>query len=56
MRTLDVLIGLFAAFMLVRHGTRAAALLRGEARGRPMAIVSVVNASGWDGPLRRRFQ
>jgi hypothetical protein len=43
MRTLDVLIGLFAAFMLVRHAPRAAALLRGEPRGRAMAVVSVVN-------------
>ena len=43
MRTLDVLVGLFAAFMLFRHGTRAAALLRGGASGRAMAIVSLVN-------------
>ena len=45
MRSLDVLVGLFAAFMLFRHGSRAAALLRGEARGRPMAVVSLVNVA-----------
>lgn len=45
MRALDVLIALFAGFMLVRHIPRAAALLRGEAQGRAMAIVSLVNVA-----------
>jgi hypothetical protein len=44
MRTLDVLIALFAAFMLFRHGTRALAVLRGESRG-AMALVSLVNVA-----------
>jgi hypothetical protein len=45
MRALDVLVALFAGFMLVRHVPRAAALLRGEAQGRAMAIVSLVNVA-----------
>lgn len=44
MRTLDVLVALFALFMLFRHGSRALALVRGEARG-AMAVVSVVNVA-----------
>ena len=45
MRTLDVLVALFAAFMLYRHGPRAVALLRGRAgpQGRAMSIASLVN-------------
>ncbi len=43
MRTLDVLVALFALYMLLRHAPRALALLRGEGRGRPMAAVSLVN-------------
>ncbi len=42
MRALDVLVALFAAFMLVRHGPRAVAVLRGQGP-RTMGIVSVVN-------------
>ncbi len=45
MRTLDVLVALFAAYMLFRHAPRAAALLRGRAEGRVMAIVSLVNVA-----------
>jgi hypothetical protein len=45
MRTLDVLVGLFAAFMLFRHIPRALPLLRGEPRGRAMAVVSLVNVA-----------
>jgi hypothetical protein len=43
MRTLDVLVALFAGYMLVRYVPRAAALLRGDAQGRAMAVVSLVN-------------
>ncbi len=42
MRTLDVLVALFAAYMLFRHAPRAASLLRERDRA-PMAIVSLVN-------------
>ncbi len=45
MRALDVVVALFAVFMLIRHGSRAAGLFRGEARGRPMAFVSLVNVA-----------
>ncbi len=45
MRALDVLVGLFAAFMLFRHVPRAMTLWRGPAQGRPMAIVSLVNVA-----------
>jgi hypothetical protein len=45
MRALDVLVALFAGFMLVRHVPRAAVLLRGEPQGRAMAIVSLVNVA-----------
>jgi hypothetical protein len=45
MRALDVLVALFAGYMLVRHAPRAAALLRGEHEGRAMAIVSLVNVA-----------
>lgn len=41
--SLHVLAGLFAAYMLVRHLPGAWALVRGGARGRPLAVVSVVN-------------
>jgi hypothetical protein len=40
---LHVVAALFSAFMLVRHVPRARTLLGGEARGRPMAIVSAMN-------------
>lgn len=43
MSALHVLAALFAAYMLVRHVPGARAVLRGEGRGRPMAIVSIVN-------------
>jgi hypothetical protein len=40
----DVVVALFAAFMLVRHGPRAVALLRGRGGGpRSMGIVSILN-------------
>jgi hypothetical protein len=45
MRALDVLVALFAAYMLVRHVPRAAALFRNEERGRAMALVSLVNVA-----------
>ena len=38
----DVLVGLFALFMLVRHGPRAVAVLRGQG-SRAMGLVSVLN-------------
>lgn len=41
--TLNLAVALFAAYMLVRHLPGAWALVRGQARGRPMAMVSVVN-------------
>lgn len=41
--TLHVVVALFAAYMLVRHLPGAWAFLRGQARGRPLAAVSVVN-------------
>ncbi len=44
MKALNVLVALFAAFMLFRHGPRAASLFRGQARA-PMAIVSLVNVA-----------
>ena len=40
---LHVVAALFSGFMLVRHVPRARTLIGGEARGRPMAIVSAVN-------------
>jgi hypothetical protein len=43
MRTVDILLVVVAALMLVRNGPRAVALLRGNAQGRLMAIVSLVN-------------
>jgi hypothetical protein len=43
MSTLHVLAALFAVYMLVRHLPGARALLRGEARARPMALVAAVN-------------
>lgn len=42
MKGLNALVALFAAFMLVRHGPRAVAVLRGQGP-RAMGIVSVVN-------------
>jgi hypothetical protein len=40
----DVLVGLFALFMLVRHGPRAVGVLRGTGQGpRAMGLVSVLN-------------
>lgn len=41
--TLNVVIALFAAYMLVRHLPGTWALVRGRAQGRPMALVSAVN-------------
>jgi hypothetical protein len=41
--TLHAVAALFALYMLFRHVPGARALLRGEARSRPMAIVSAVN-------------
>jgi hypothetical protein len=38
----DVVVGLFAVFMLVRHGPRAVAVVRGRAP-RAMGLVSVLN-------------
>ncbi len=43
MITLHAIAGLFALYMLFRHASGVRALLRGEAEGRPMAIVSAVN-------------
>ena len=43
MTTVHLVAGLFAVFMLARHLPRARALLGGDARARPMAIVSAVN-------------
>lgn len=43
MKALDVLIALFAAFMLVRHLPRALSLRGGRGQARPMAFVSLVN-------------
>lgn len=45
MRALNVLVALFAAFMLVRHGRRAVSLLRGQTQGRAMAVVSLLNVA-----------
>lgn len=42
MTTLDVVVALFAAFMIVRHGPRAWRMLRGEAP-RAMGFVSLLN-------------
>jgi hypothetical protein len=42
MRGLDVVIALFAGFMLLRHGPRAVALLRGQGT-RAMGVVSLLN-------------
>jgi hypothetical protein len=42
MTGLHVVVALFAAFMLVRHGPRAWRLLRGEGP-RAMGVVSLVN-------------
>jgi hypothetical protein len=42
MKGLDVILALFAGFMLVRHGPRAVALLRGRG-SRSMGVVSLVN-------------
>jgi hypothetical protein len=43
MTSVHVIAALFAVYVLVRHLPGARALLRGEARGRPMAIVAAVN-------------
>ncbi len=43
MKALNVLIALFAAFMLFRHGPRAVSLVRGQQGRAPMAVVSLVN-------------
>ena len=43
MITLHAAAALFAFYMLFRHAPGVRALLRGEARSRPMAIVSAVN-------------
>lgn len=42
MSTLDVVVALFAAFMIVRHGPRAWRLLRGDGP-RAMGFVSLLN-------------
>jgi hypothetical protein len=42
MKGVDVVLALFAAFMLVRHAPRALALLRGEGP-RATGLVSLVN-------------
>jgi hypothetical protein len=42
MNGLHLLVALFAAFMIVRHGPRAVRLLRGQGP-RAMGIVSLVN-------------
>jgi len=42
MTGLNVVVALFGAFMLVRHGPRALGLLRGEGP-RAMGIVSLLN-------------
>ncbi len=44
MTTLNVVAAIFAVFMLVRHGPRAASLLRSEG-SRAGAIVSLVNVA-----------
>ncbi len=41
--TLNLVVVLFALYMLFRHLPGAWALLRGRAQGRPMAMVSAVN-------------
>jgi hypothetical protein len=41
--SLHLLAALFAAYMLVRHLPAAWALVRGGARGRPLAVVSAAN-------------
>jgi hypothetical protein len=41
-RLLDVLVAAFGAFMLLRHGPRAVALLRGRGP-RAMGVVSLLN-------------
>ncbi len=41
--TLNVVFALFAAYVLLRHLPRAWALVRGRAKGQPMAMVSAVN-------------
>jgi hypothetical protein len=41
--TLNAVVALFGAYMLVRHLPGAWALVRGKGRGRPMALVSAVN-------------
>ncbi len=43
MKTLDVLVALFAGYMLFRHLPRALSLRRGREQARPMALVSLVN-------------
>ena len=43
MITLHAVAGLFALYMLFRHVPGLRALLRGDAKGRPMSIVSAVN-------------
>jgi hypothetical protein len=45
MRTFDVVVAIFAAFMLVRHVPRALSLLRGQGQQRAMAVVSLVNVA-----------
>jgi hypothetical protein len=41
--TLNVVVVLFAGYMLLRHLPRAWAFARGRAKGQPMAMVSAVN-------------
>ncbi len=43
MKTLDVLVALFACYMLFRHLPRALSLRGGGRERAPMAIVSLVN-------------
>lgn len=45
MKTLDILVAIFAAFMLIRHGPRALLLLRGQGEQRAMGIVALVNVA-----------
>ena len=41
--TLNVVVALFAGYMLMRHLPGAWALVRGRAQGQPLAIASAVN-------------
>lgn len=43
MTSLHVLAALFSVYMLVRHLPGVRALVRGDARARPMALISAVN-------------